>query len=463
MRIILFNTTSEIFFKKDYGYSLGLAYLHSVLQAAGHQVWIFDYFNRPWKEAKKMVSENIIKYDPDIVGVSCLSGNRLSSMEALKIAKEINPDVITIAGGVHATTLYEQLLLNYPLDVVVRGEAEETIVDLANAFKHGISFSQVKGIAFREGQNVSLPGPREPIIDLDVIPFPSHEPFRPYIEQSKKVSIITSRGCPHKCSFCSSSSYWGTSYRARSSKNVVDEIEKLINDFSSVNEVIFWDDLFTLDPQRVIDICKDILARKLNFQWVCQGHVRSLNEEMLIWMKRAGCYSVSLGVESGSPHVLEKIGKKITIEQIERAFDLLDSRGIRGTAFLMVGNPGETERTIDETIGLIKRAKIKEISSVTICQIYPNTSLYELAKNKGFITDDYWLWRNPVPYCTLEHPLRRLKKFYYKIVIAFYKNQGLSNLMRNVVIKSFRANPAQFITKVITNMFWLIKSLLFTR
>lgn len=460
MRILLFNTSNDAFTKQDYGYPLGLAYLNSVLMSKENEVKVIDYSKLPWKRSEGLVYKDILEFAPDVVGVSCLSNNRISSMQALKISKQINPNIITIAGGAHATALYKQILLNYPLDIVVLAEAEITIVELIKAIAANTPLAQIDGIAFKEDGRVNLTTPRKPIAFLDTIPFPRHESFSACIAQEKKAVMITTRGCPYKCKFCSSSSYWGKPYRVRSSKNVVDEMEMLIKQFRMIKEIIFWDDLFTIDSKRVIEICKEILERKININWVCQGHAAHLDEEMLTWMKMAGCYRVSVGIESGSARILENINKRINIPQIEQAFELLDKHGIRGTAFLMVGNPGESEETINETIELIKRIKIKDLSAVSLCQVFPQSPLYELAKGIGFITEDYWLSRKPAPYFTAEHSLRDLRRFYYKINIEFYKKEGLISLFKNVILKSFPVNPLLFFKKIVMYPLFFIRSIL---
>ncbi len=333
-----------------------------------------------------------------------------------EISKKINPSCKVILGGAHASSLYKQILENFPIDAVIVGEGELTISELAKAWENKKSIKKIKGIAIKEKNRVIFNGCREPITDLDSLPFPEHELCKKTIKENKTITMITSRGCPFSCIFCSTSQFWGRRWRARSAKNVVDEIEYVKKKFPYITRIFFEDDEFTVDNQRVIDICNEIIKRKIKINWQCSSRVDTVNEEMLRKMKESGCNNISYGIESGSRKILNVIEKRITPEQIERAIKLTEKVGLHYDQFLMVGNPGENWQTVKETADFIKKFKKMNVDSVGKLQIYPNTRVYEISKREGIIDDSYWLTKKLVPFYTFENSEDTLIK------MAYYKN-----------------------------------------
>ncbi len=443
MRVMLLSTPSEDPMRNEPSYSLGIAYLGAVIEKAGHHVSGYDFFTAGWKKAKKRIKKLIEKEKPEIVGISCLSMNRVSSFKTAKLVKEIDPNIKVVMGGVHASSLYKQILENFPVDIICIGEGEETIVELLDVLEKGKSLDRIKGIAYRKGEKIIRTAPREFIKDLDSIPFPKHDFFKDYIDKKKTAYVITSRGCPMKCIFCSTSHYWGITWRARSAKNVVDELEILVKKFG-VKHVFFHDDTFTLDNQRVIDICKGIEERGLKFTWNCSARVNPISEEMLRWMARTGCKWISFGVESGSPKLLKTIRKRITPEQVIHAFRLARKVGIEPVMFLFVGTPGENQETIRETMNLIDETDSKNILDVGILEIYPNTPLYELAKRQGIINDEFWLTEKRVPHYTYEWSEEELRQFANQIVLHSLMKRGKVGFLK-FGLSCLRAKPVRTI------------------
>lgn len=422
---------------------LGIAYLGSVLKSGGYDVKIRDTTAHSWRD----VETDIKKIDPDIAGISCWTHTRSQSIKTARIAKKCNPNMKILMGGPHATFFPEHMFQLAPVDVVVMGEGEQTILELVDAFESNKNLAKVKGIAFKQAGRIVKTDPRPLTEDLDSIPFPMYDDFdlKKYVpvdmpkEYRNRINthITTSRGCPFSCQFCSTSRYWGRRWRARSPKNVVDELEWLYGEYD-VRHVHFFDDIFTLNKKRVIEICKEILNRKLDVAWITETRVDCLSREMLEWMKKAGCYQVSLGIESGSPKILKTINKGFTVDQIKDGCRLMREVGLRAVILLMVGNPGEDQSTIDETIKLLNKIKYSDmLITAMITWIFPNTPLYELAKSKGIITDDFWLTDNPIPYYTGDHTMRELiflhsRLFYYTMSKKdfFIENIIKSNLSR---------------------------------
>lgn len=409
--------------------SPGIGYIGAVLKQAGYNVKIIDAFYYSWEKV-----EDIIKREnPNVVGVGCMTEGRKNAFKVVELTKKINPNIKVVMGGPHPTHCYEQVLKYYPVDAIVIGEGEITIVELIKSWEEGKDLKEVKGIAFKNNGEVYKNTQREFIKDLDTIPFPLYRDFdwNSYVKKDfageiadveingKKLSelpycfMITSRGCPYRCQFCATTKFWGAKWRLRSAKNVVDEVELLYHQYGR-RYFNFCDDAFSIKEQRVIDICKEILSRGLKIVFNCVTRVDYASIEMANWLKKAGCIYVALGVESGSPKILKTIHKKITLEQIENTFNVFHKAGILPGALLMVGNPGESNETINQTLKLLKKIKPPS-TGASITMVFPDTELFEIAKQKGLLTDEYWLKDTSVPFYTAEHSLATLIKWQDKI------------------------------------------------
>ncbi|MGE4554013.1 MAG: radical SAM protein [Desulfovibrionaceae bacterium] len=403
---------------------LGIASLASALRASGFTVELHDLHDYDWPQVEALLAES----RPDLVGVSCFTLSRGNALRLAALSKRLLPEVPVVMGGPHATFFPEQVLAPGDVDVVVLGEGEITIVELAGRLDQGMSLDQslglgrslgrdlglydIQGIAFLRNGRLHRTPARESVTDLDMFPFPAYDAFN--LDQYKSPEIpaqylslpgthvLTSRGCPFHCEFCSVHTFFHGKWAFRSPGNVADELERLMAE-RGVRHVYFSDDLFTLNPQRTIGICKEILDRKLDFVWMAETRVDCVDEEMLAWMRRAGCYRVYYGVESGSPRILKSINKGFTPDQVRRAFRMSHEAGLEPCCFLMVGNPGETPETIDETIALIREIKPATNPIIGITTILPGTKQYELSKRQGLISDEYWRSDAPPPLYTGEY------------------------------------------------------------
>lgn len=425
-KILLISTSSRYILDKTLtSYSFSLGFLSAVLVAKKYAVEILDLYCEEWDEGKKKFIETLKKFKPDFVGFNMLTMNRFSTYEAIGIAKKICPKGKILAGGCHATIMYEQLLKNFPIDAIVLGEGEETIIDLIKNFNH---LGKVKGIAYKKGNKIIKTEPRPFIQDLDKLPWVEHPRF--LNKESEVAFFFTSRGCPHNCSFCSASMHWKRICRARSPESVLNEIKYVLKKYPKIKEIRFMDDTFTLDNERVIKICKGMIKRNIKVKWRCSGRVYPISTEMIKWMDKAGCIMIGFGVETGSQKLLNEIGKNQTREQIINAYKIIyKNSNIVPDTFLIVGLPGETEETIEETINLIKKInKIGKrpllLTAARMLEIYPGTKIYELAKIKGMVNDAYWLENSETP-LYLEHTENWLKKMRRKILIANWTSAGL--------------------------------------
>ncbi len=400
-----------------YGPPLGIAYLASTLEKHGFEVRAIDMFDYSWDKVKQTLKEE----QPDVIGITCLTEQRASPLELARLSKTMNKDCVVIMGGIHPTIMYEQILEHWPVDIIILGEGEETIKELMTCLEGKKIFGDVHGIAYKhEGKTIKTP-PRRLIENLDDIPFPAYKyfDFEKYtryeilkgiwnnkpLRNLRFVPVISTRGCVGSCQFCSTPFFW-QKWRTRSAKNVVDEMELLTRDFGC-GFFNFADDIFTVNKNRVIDLCKEIIQRKLDIIWDCETRVNFIWDDMLEWMMRAGCYCISFGVESASETVLKAIKKKTTPQQIAHAFQLTKQVGMKTKMLLMVGNPGEDDTTVNDTVRMIETVR-PDFVSVSEAMVLPGTELYESAKQKGFVSDDYWLTDRPAPYFTVENNLEKL-------------------------------------------------------
>ena len=239
------------------------------------------------------------------------------------------------------------------------------------------------------------------------------------ISALKTASIITSRGCPFQCTYCSTSAYWGRKVRYRSAQNVVDEIEYLYKTHN-VEFINIVDDAFTINKKRVLEICKLLIEKKIEICWICETNVKTIDAEMLEIMEKSGCFAINYGVESGAPVILKNIKKNITQSEIINAINLADKFGIIADIFLMVGNPGETNKTINETLAILKETKVSS-GGWGILTIFPGTELYENCKKNNYINDDYWLSAKSSPFYLYEQPYLKLSIFLTKIKLFFLR------------------------------------------
>jgi anaerobic magnesium-protoporphyrin IX monomethyl ester cyclase len=387
-------------------FPLGPAYLASALKGA-HDIECHHYDDIA--SATVGVPAALRRFRPALVGLTCSTFNRGFVRDAIRAVRRIDPQIVVVVGGVHASFCWEQVIKDYGADFVVIGEGERTIVDLCATLERRGTPHEVRGIAWKSGNGVAVTPPRDPISDLDELPLPDFSFARRFMERTGMGFVITSRGCPVRCTFCSTSSYWGQKVRLHSPRRVVDEMERLVSTFA-VKRIFFHDDTFNLGVSRVKAICREIKARGLNVTWGCSCRVVPVSDDMIESMVEAGCRHICWGVESGSEAILKTIHKKITLPQIRRAYEL--SRrysGIMSTgAFSVVGNPGETDRTVRDTVDFFNSLPLTDAPSTSILYVLPGTGLYDDLKRSGHIEDTTWVERDSIPLYTVENSLLTL-------------------------------------------------------
>ncbi len=365
---------------------LGLAWIAAVLRREGYGVHIID---------QQVDDTDIIslveELKPALILISGTSHTRFTSFEIAAGIKEVYTPATVVYGGPHASFTAEDTLSHINnIDIIVHGEGEFPSLDLIRWKEAGGNkneLSAIKGISYRENDKVVTTGWRPFVRDLDSLPEPARDllPMKKYRMDLEYLglpatSLITARGCPVGCSYCSASHMFGLNYANRSPKLVVDEIEGLINTYAIQGFKIF-DSTFTINKNHVTGFCDELERRSLVMPWECEVRVGSVDQPLLERMKRAGCYYIDIGVESGDQYVLNEMGKQITVERAEQLLNVADELGVWTKVFFTIGHINESYEAGKKTLGFIKnnQKKIKLIGMNSSIRIYPGTKVEEYA------------------------------------------------------------------------------------
>lgn len=336
-------------------FPLGLGYIAAVLRKAGHRVQLLDPEVQQLDQTD--LRKALSKEGPDAVGITCATPNFAHAVDIAKLVKQ-ETDAITIIGGVHASALPEAVLQSYPqVDIAVVGEGENTMLELLDTLSVRGSLSEVKGIVYRDGPEIHWNKRRPWIKDLDSLPFPARDLvdinlYRPHSHNVRRkpcITMLTSRGCPFGCNFCASHLSLGRGFRAHSPEYVIEEIEYLVKEYGA-QQLLITDDTFTVDKSRVVKICNGIIRKAIKVEWFCFARVDLVDRELLSLMKRAGCFSIGYGVESGDQRILENLSKGIDLVKCKEIFQISNELGFKTQAFFILGSVGETQETIKKTI-----------------------------------------------------------------------------------------------------------------
>jgi len=365
---------------------MGLALIAAVLERAGHQVTVLD------ANALRLQPKDIalLVTDADVVGLTAMTPTISTAISIARHLKRARPDLTIVLGGAHATLLPEETLAAAPeIDIILRGEGEKTIIELLRALEYKQPLDNVPGISYRQDGKVISTKVRSTTIDLDSLPFLAYhllpwrryKPHAPHGRAFPFAAIITSRGCPYRCSYCSKPIF-GNKFRGQSPERVVEEVAYYQEKFG-IKELAFYDDVFTLNKKRACAIADEILKRGIKICWTCETRVNLVDKELLRHMKQAGCYAIAYGIESASPEILNILNKDITLEQVEEAVGITQEVGLQTIGYFMIGSPGESPETIDQTIQFAKRLKL-DFAQFAITTPFPGTELYNLyLKNSG--------------------------------------------------------------------------------
>lgn len=407
---------------------LGLMYVAAYAEKnTDHKIEILD------AQAEEVgydeIEREIEKKKPDIVGIQSMTFTHIDTILTAKIVKSVDRDIKIVLGGPHVN-IYPNETINIPeVDYLVLGEGEVPFTELIQNLDDGQKLETVKGLVFKDRNRVVNTGPRELIQDLDSIPFPARHltSYKKYYSllarRSPITTMMTSRGCPYKCLFCDRP-HLGKRFRARSAENVVDEMEECVD--RGIQEILIYDDTFTINRQRVVDICKKISKRGLDIGWDVRARVNTVDEELLKIMKDAGCERIHYGVEAGTPEILKILRKGITLKQVEDAFRWTKDIGITTLAYFIIGSPTETREQILQTLEFAKKLD-PDFAHFSVMTPFPATDLYHLGLAEGVLKNDYWqefaknptkefepeLWEEGLPREKLVELLKHAYKSFY--------------------------------------------------
>jgi radical SAM superfamily enzyme YgiQ (UPF0313 family) len=362
---------------------MDLLYMAASLERQGVKCTLIDYpgEDRGWEH----LDEDLHRLRPDLIVLSITTPTLMRDLRAAQMAKVVRPDTVVVVKGAHFYRDQPSQLKNYPMvDVIMRGEYEETIAELATQ----PDWEKVTGIIFRRDARIVSTGKRPFQEDLDRLAYPARHLANNslYIRPDTgelQTTIVTNRGCPEKCVFCLAPRVAGRESRVRSVQNIIGELEQCVNQHG-IRNFLFRSDTFTLDPQWVIELCQSIERSGLKIKWSSNSRVDTLNGEMLRAMRDAGCWLISFGVESGSQEILDLMRKNITKEQVRAAVNLCKVEGVLTSIYFLIGTPWESEATFRETIDF---AKLLEPDFVEFFYAYPfeGTEMYVVAANEGLL------------------------------------------------------------------------------
>jgi len=449
MKILLVNPPTEnmlttevpTIVEEERGYNppLGLMYIAAYIEKnTEHIVDILD--TEVDEIGYDRLEHEIKKRRPDVVGITTMTFTLIDAILTAKIVKGIDGDIKVIFGGPHVN-IYPRETIGIPeIDFLVMGEGEILFTDLIQNIDNKDKLDGIGGLVFKDSEQVIVTGSRELIKDLDSLPFPARHltSYKKYYsllaKRSPITTMITSRGCPYNCLFCNRA-WLGKIFRARSAGNVVDEMEECID--LGINEFLIYDDTFTINRKRVIDICADIKERGLDIGWDIRARVDTVDKELLRTMKKSGCERIHYGVESGNQEILNVLRKGITLEQVDWAFELTKKEGISTLAYFMIGSPRETRETILQSINFAKKID-PDFVHFSITTPFPSTDLYKMGLEEGILKNDYWreFAKNPT------------KDFIPELWIENLTKEKLIELL-TLAYKSFYIRPSYVIKRML--------------
>ena len=361
--------------------SLGLLSIAAVMRKQ-HEVSILDCQFHSTESARR----EILHAGADLVAVSATTPWKREAFMLAGMAKDTKAFVVM--GGHHASIAPEECLATGVADAVVLGESDATFPELCTALEAGFPISHVKGIGFLQGGSFLKTAPRPLIEDLDRLPMPAWDlvPTREYFSSSvsrkhkESIVLVTSRGCPWKCSFCSQTIF-GHRFRARSARLIIEEMRYLHERYGK-RDFTFFDDVFTLPRKRILEFCKLLIQERMDVHWSCETRGDLVDKEILSLMRRAGCHTIGFGVESGNQSVLDHINKSLRLRTVERAARIIREAGIRSKAYFLIGLPGETEEHVKETLRFARSLPV-DFPVVDFFYPLPGTDIYEKAMSEG--------------------------------------------------------------------------------
>jgi radical SAM superfamily enzyme YgiQ (UPF0313 family) len=379
---------------------LGLAYIAAFLRHGGHEVAIEDMRHRG--TTRIQLRQTLQRFGPEVVGIGMYTATVPVAREISTIIKKISPSTVVVVGGPHPAGAPEECARDPHFDYTAVGEGEQMMLEFCNTLEEGGDISTVAGLWYTEELNdpsapLKVNEERGWIEDLDSLPWPARDLLPPLDSYKMTMfqyrewpasTIYTSRGCPYSCIFCERREILGNRFRVHSATNVVDEIEHLRDEFG-IREIFFYDDTFTLDARRVHAICEEMLRRGLRMSWNISTHIGTVDQELLRIMRKAGCWQIAYGIETGDPEVIRDILKGTDLETVRERIQWTVEAGIEAKGLFMIGHPTDTPESIHRTIEFARALPIAS-ANFKITTPFVGTPLREMAERYGDIdTNDY--------------------------------------------------------------------------
>lgn len=373
---------------------IGLISIAAFLERRGIKTTIVDCYARP--NADTLIRDYLLSNKPAYIAFSCTTSNFLDGIRIARAAKSIQPDIKTVFGGAHVSALKKKVLYHFPdVDFAIVGEGEQTLADLVERGHDGAG--SIKGIVLREDKGkISFTGYRKDMLDLDTLPFPAYEKLQGYPQAYKMpifnypenpgTSCISSRGCPYQCSYCDRSVFQ-RSFRYNSAIYLYEHLKYLKERFR-IRHLAFYDDQFTFNRKRVAEFTQMLIDRPLGITFNCVVRAEHIDFELLLQMKAAGCWMISLGIETGDPDLLARHRQNPDLDLLAQKIYLIKKAGIRVKGLLMIGLPGETEASIKKSMDYVFSLPIDDINLAKFTP-FPGSPIYENINELGKFDEDW--------------------------------------------------------------------------
>jgi radical SAM superfamily enzyme YgiQ (UPF0313 family) len=422
----------------------GVLVLAAVARQKGYEVAIVDA--KGSGETIEHVVERIERFRPDVVGFSATTISVTNAARIAAALKARSSDPVTVVGGPHVSAIPKRTLEAFPsFDYGIVGEGEVSFFDFLDRVRRGDETASCPGLVYREGDAV-VANERSPYIaDLDALPLPAWDlvagfphRYQPSIfsyRNSPVATLVTSRGCPFSCSFCDRSTS-GKTGRYHTTESVLRHCRHLVE--SGVRHIIFYDDLFTVRKKRVVELCQAFLESGFGFTWSCNSHPNLLDAETLALMKRAGCWQIAYGIESGSQRILNVVKQEVRLPRMRETLRMTRAAGIRTKGYLMIGHPTETIETLDETAEFLKVVEL-DLCQVTKFTPYPGTPAYPTIRSYGAF-DENWDQMNAMNFVFIPNGLSEtiLEMYFHQLYSIFYRRPDVLRGIAKMVVEEPR-------------------------
>lgn len=416
--------------------------LAAYLMKKGFEVEIYNCWG-PLKYIRtKEVLKKILSFKPDMIGFTATTSSFTDAYRQTEEIKKIIPDIKIVFGGVHVSALREKILESFPLiDFLIIGEGEKALAELAR----GENPYKIQGLIFRNGSEIKANDSRTDLCELDELPFPAYKKLKGFPKsyqpplfnypRTPTATIISSRGCPYQCSYCDRSVF-RKSFRFNSAEYLYEHMAFLKNEFN-IRHIFFYDDLFTFNRKRIEEFCRLLQKKPLHMTFNCAVRVGHIDNDLLKMLKAAGCWMVSLGIESGASEILSRHKSKIDLNEVKITIKQIQKHGLRAKGLFMMGLPGETEETIKKTTALITELQLDDMN-MTKFTPFPGSPIYKTIREEGFF-DEKWELMNCLNFVFVPTGIKskeRLEELYKQFIKKFYTSKNWVRKFGPLMFKS---------------------------